>query len=260
MRADRIVVASPALDDDLGFTQRVEDLAVEQLIAQASIKAFDEAILPRAAGGDVCRLCADRGDPLPHRGGEELRPVIGANVFRRAAPDEQVREEIDNIDRFEPAGHSNGQAFMGELVDDIEQPDFATVMGALLDKVVRPDVIGAFRPQPDARSVSQPQPAALGLSGRNLQPLASPDPLDPLVIDQPAGSAQQLGNLAIAVATILPGQLDDVGGEPCFIVSALRKLALRRAVLAKSGTGAPLGNRQHLANMLDARTATRGAQ
>ena len=131
---------------------------------------------------------------------------------------------------------------MGELVDDIEQTDLAPVMGALLEKVVGPDVVGAFRPQPSARSVGQPQAAALGLPGGDLQPLASPDPLDPLVVHQPTGPAQQLGNFAIAVAAILPGQLDDVGGEPCFIVAALRKLALRRAMLAKSGTSAPLGN------------------
>jgi hypothetical protein len=29
-------VAPPSLDDDLGFTQRVEDLAIEQLVAQVA--------------------------------------------------------------------------------------------------------------------------------------------------------------------------------------------------------------------------------
>jgi hypothetical protein len=36
-----IVVASPALDDDLGLAQSVEDLAVEQLIAKAGVEALD---------------------------------------------------------------------------------------------------------------------------------------------------------------------------------------------------------------------------
>src|SRR5205823_114101 len=38
--------SAPALDDDLGFTQRVEDLTVEQFAAQARVEAFDEAVLP----------------------------------------------------------------------------------------------------------------------------------------------------------------------------------------------------------------------
>src|SRR5207342_363729 len=97
--------------------------------------------------------------------------------------------------------------------------------------------------------------AALGLLGRDFQPLASPNPLDPLVIDQPASPAQQLGNLAVAVATILPGQLDDIVCQPCCILTAPRDLALRRAMLAERGTGTPLGNRQLSSNMLDAGAA-----
>jgi hypothetical protein len=58
------------------------------------------------------------------------------------------------------------------------------------------------------------------LPGGDFQPLASPDPLDPLVVDSPTGSAQQLGDLAIAIAAVLPRQLDDVGGQPRFIVTA----------------------------------------
>jgi hypothetical protein len=63
---------------------------------------------------------------------------------------------------------------------------------------------------------------ALRLPGGDLQPLAPPDPLDPLVVDQPAGPAQQLRNLAIAIAAIPPGQLDDVGRQPLFILTAPR--------------------------------------
>jgi len=98
------------------------------------------------------------------------------------------------------------------------------------------------------------------LPGGDFQPLASPDPLDPFVVDQPAGSAQQLGDFAIAVAAILPGQLNDVVGQPRFIVTAPRDLALRRAMLAERRASTTLGNRQRSSNMLDAGAATRGAQ
>src|SRR4051812_20669354 len=89
---------------------------------------------------------------------------------------------------------------------------------------------------------------------------APPDPLDPLIVDQPAGPAQQLGDLAIAVAAILPDQLDDVGGQPCLVVSTVRDLALRRAMLTECRAGTALGNRQRSSNMLDAGAAARGAQ
>ena len=37
MRPDRVVVPPPALHDDLGVAESVEDFAVEQLVAQASV-------------------------------------------------------------------------------------------------------------------------------------------------------------------------------------------------------------------------------
>ena len=75
-------------------------------------------------------------------------------------------------------------------------------------------MVAPLRPEPDARSVIQPQASAFWLPGGDLQPLTSPDPLNPLVIDQPAGPAKQRGDLAIAVAAILPGQLDDIVPQP----------------------------------------------
>src|SRR5262245_353653 len=106
-------------------------------------------------------------------------------------------------------------------------------MGAVLDEVVGPHAIAILWPQPDARSVGQPDPAALGLLVRNFQPLASPDPLHPLVVDPPACLPQQGGDLAIAVATVLPGQFDGVGRQPFFIVTSAGDLALVRAVLSE---------------------------
>ena len=45
--SDCVVVVPPAFDQDLRFTQRVEDLAVEQLIAESGIEALTIAVFPR---------------------------------------------------------------------------------------------------------------------------------------------------------------------------------------------------------------------
>ena len=120
-------------------------------------------------------------------------------------------------------------------------------------------MVAMLGPQPDARSVRKPEPSAFGLLPGDLQPLASPDPLDTLVVDEPTCSAQQLGNLAVARAPVLPSKLDDVGAEPLLVVSTARDLALRRAMLAERRAGATLGYTQFSANLLDANPATRGA-
>jgi len=132
-------------------------------------------------------------------------------------------------------------------------------VGAILDEVIGPDVIALLRPQPDARPVGQPEPAALGLFMGHLQPLASPDTLDPLVIDCPARLAQQSGDLAIAIAAVLPGKLDNVGGKTFLVLTTARDLALCRAMLPERRTGATLGDMQLRSDLLNAGTATRGA-
>jgi hypothetical protein len=58
-------------------------------------------------------------------------------------------------------------------------------------------------------SASQSLPR-LGCLWGNLQPLTLPDTLDPLVVDYPARLPQELGDLAIAIAAVLPGKLDNI--------------------------------------------------
>ena len=259
MGPDRVVVASPALDDDLGLAQTVEDLAVEQLIAKAGVEALDVAVLPSAAPFDVSGLGADSCDPFLHGLGDELRSVVGPDVAGNATHDEEVRQNVDHINRLKLAGDTDCQAFVGELVEHVEHSILASIVGAVLDEVVGPDVIAVLRPQSDARSVRQPKPAPLGLLKGDLQPLASPDALDPLVVDCPASLAQQFGDLAIAIAAVLPGKLDNVGRETLLVVTTARDLALCRAVLPERRTGATLGDMQLRSDLLDAGTATRGA-
>ena len=55
--------------------------------------------------------------------------------------------------------------------------------------------------------------------GWDLQPLALPDTLDPLVLDCPARLAQQFGDLAIAIAAVLPSKLDNIGGETLLVLT-----------------------------------------
>jgi hypothetical protein len=133
-------------------------------------------------------------------------------------------------------------------------------MGSILHEVVRPDVIVVLRPKTDARSVMEPQTTAFGLLLRNLQPLTPPDPLNPLVVDQPACLIpQHPRNLAIAVAAVLASQHDDVGGQPLLVFRAPQYLTLRRAMLAERRTGPALRDVQMFSNMLYAGTAACGA-
>src|SRR5258708_33766892 len=99
---DRVIVPSPTLDDDLGLAQRVEDLAIKQFVAQSGIKTLDKAVLPRAARRDVAGLCADCADPILHRLGDDLGPVVGPDMPGDTAQVEQTQEHLYDADGLQP--------------------------------------------------------------------------------------------------------------------------------------------------------------
>ena len=151
------------------------------------------------------------------------------------------------------------QALVGELVDDAEHAEPPPIVGAVLDKVVGPDVVGVLRSQADAGAVGEPKASTLRLLGRDLQPLAPPDPLDALVVHEPACSPQKRADLAIAIAAVLAGELDEVGRERLLVVTAPRHLALRRAMLTERPAGPALGDPQGQHDMIDTGAPARGA-
>jgi len=88
----------------------------------------------------------------------------------------------------------------------------------------------------------------------------SPDPFDPLVVDDPARACtQQLRYFAVALAAILTGKLDDVGCQSCFVVTPLRCLALGGAVLTEGRARATLGDLEFTPHVLDHGAAACGA-
>src|SRR5215471_9696988 len=80
-----------------------------------------------------------------------------------------------------------------------------------------------------------------------------------LSLDCPARLAQQFGDLAIAIAAVLPSKLDNIGGETLLVLTTARDLALRRAMLPERRAGATLGHMELRSHLLNAGTATRGA-
>jgi len=73
---------SPALHQHLRLGQSIEDLPLEQLVAQLAVEGLDVAVLPWASGLDEERPHAQLGQPCAHLFGGEFRPVIGADVLR----------------------------------------------------------------------------------------------------------------------------------------------------------------------------------
>src|SRR5947209_11020367 len=82
------------------------------------------------------------------------------------------------------------------------------------------------------------------------------DALDPLVVDYPARLAQQPCDLAIAVAAVLLGKLDNIGRQTLLVLTAAGDLALRRAIRCERRRGGTLRNIQFRSPLPNAGTHT----
>src|SRR4051812_7029418 len=111
--------------------------------------------------------------------------------------DEQVGKRRQHVLMLELARHDEREALPAGLADDGEDADLTPIMRAPFDKVVRPDVPGIFRPEPDAGTVIEPEPPPFRLTLRHLQPLPAPDPFDAFAVHRPTGITQQSGHPAI---------------------------------------------------------------
>ena len=61
-----------------------------------------------------------------------------------------IGHRFDDAEAVDPACDPDRQAFPCELVDQCQKSQLAAIVRLGLDEVVTPDVITAFRPEPDA--------------------------------------------------------------------------------------------------------------
>lgn len=218
-----VVVLDPIGDDDPGFGERVELLAVKELLAEGGVERLDEAVLPGRARIDVEGLDAAQGEAVADGPGDELRPVVGADVGRRAVLADGLGERAHDVPGVDAAGHVVAHALLRELVDEREDAEGATHGRDVGEEVPRPDVPGLQGlGRHAARGEAPAHPLALGLGHAQAQ--AAQPPHQPQAGQraalQPQPAVQDGLHLAMAelgmVGVDLPqqGLQDGVPGPP----------------------------------------------
>jgi hypothetical protein len=97
MGPEGIVLPTPALDDDLGFPERVEDLAVQQLVPKLSVEGFHVSVLPGAARLDEERLYTYSLELLSYRSSGEFAAVVAAQIGRNSSLHKELCQTIQHV-------------------------------------------------------------------------------------------------------------------------------------------------------------------
>jgi len=186
------------------------------------------------------RCYPDPEKPVLEWSGAELRPIIGAQVFRFATAEQQRIKRLKDFGRAHPGGNLHAQRFAGIFVENGQHLVGSTVTQLVVDKVDRPDMVWIKRSQADNRRIVMIKSLAAFMPMRQLQAFFTPDPLDFLVIDDPAFGSQELTHLPVPVAAVLFGEPDQ-GQTQVVFMPRDGLIAQAAAGNAEDLTGPPFG-------------------
>ena len=174
--------------------------------------------------------------------------------------DEQIGQHLEHVVRADFASHHDRQALPRVLVQHCQQLQRTPVVRPRGHEVVRPDVAPIQRPQPDARSVVEPQPTSLRLPLRHLQPLLPPDPLHPLVLHPRALDAEHVRDASVAVAAESTRESHDITSERPLVTRHFPRPALGRLWLPEHPARSPLRRPELLTYTHHTTSSALGAQ
>ena len=124
-------------------------------------------------------------------------------------------------------GNDDTQGLARVLIKDGEHLIATATAQFVVDEVNAPDVVRMLRPQPNDRAVLVIEPFTSLVAIRQSQTFFPPQPLNLLVLDDPAFDTKKLGDLAITVTAILLGQPDQCQAE--FVIILWCCLVAQRA-------------------------------
>ncbi len=119
MRTQGIVVRPPCLDNPSCCSQRWEQVLVQTLVAQATIKAFNEAVLLRLARRDVVPLDLCVLAPRQHGVTGQLGAVVADHHARQPSMLGDSAQLANDPPPRQRGVDDAGQAFPAVVVDDV---------------------------------------------------------------------------------------------------------------------------------------------
>src|SRR5215468_1131299 len=238
-----VVTPLPLLSQHLRLQQAGKLLRVQQLVSYLAVERLRVPVLPRRSGLDVQRCHPSPLHPGSDRPRDELRAVVRADMLRRAPLLHYRGQHRAYCLRRHAASHLQGQALPRVFVHQREPLQGPAVAGPVEEEIPRPDMVLVLRRPPHAAVGTRPQPPLLPLFPGDFQPLLPPEPVDPLAVDPPARAPQQGPDPTVAVARVLPHQLQHLRHQPGLPLPGLPgPLPLRGALLVQHTAGAALGD------------------
>ena len=142
VRPERVVLPAPTIGQDLRLRSCGNQLGVEELIPEPAIERFRESVLPGGSRGDVGRAGGGAGlTPVPEGLGDELRPVVAADVRRRWVEAGELFQHGHHVLGLTAPAHPDGEAEAAVHVDHVQELEPPAIGGGIELEVHRPHLM-----------------------------------------------------------------------------------------------------------------------
>jgi len=190
VRPEGVVLPAPAIGQALGLGHGGDQLCVQELVRESAVERLGKAVLPRRSWFDVGRVGAAVLAPALEGVGNELRPVVAADVgWSRVDAGQRLQHHHYVLGLVSPAD-SDRQAEPAVLADHVEELEPPPIGGGVELEVHGPHLVRMLGPVTAHRAIGGPCPLSIPGS-RPLQAFLPPEPVHPFVVHQPAFPAQQ---------------------------------------------------------------------
>ena len=174
MRALRVVLTAPALDEDLGFVQRREEFPVQSLIPQLPVQGLDRPVLSRTARLDEYGCYGQHAISGSQGPRDTFWAVLAPNMRRAVSMQKPLTQDLLHLPRRAPPSDHNRQTLAGVFLHHRQPLEGAPILGAILHTVIRPDRVRILSPPADTGAIGEPEPGPFGVFLRHRQPLLPP--------------------------------------------------------------------------------------
>ena len=145
VRPAGVVVIAEVPGETLGFEHTGEQLAVQAFIAEATVEAFVNAVLPRAAGLDETRGDARFAQPRLEVFGDKLAAIVAAQVTWWPMPLNGRLQRRHNFATAHPSTRHDVEVVVAVLIEECQELHRRAALRGVEDDIDAPDVVNPLR-------------------------------------------------------------------------------------------------------------------
>jgi hypothetical protein len=146
VRPGLIIIDPPCLDKLSNLIEAHEPVLIKTFIPKFAIEALHVAIINRFARTNELQLDAASICPSIYRVADKFRPIVHDDLLRQPMNRRYSGQDLSHSLTADRCICFDPKALPGVGIDDRKQPEFASGMQSIMQKIHRPELIRSIRP------------------------------------------------------------------------------------------------------------------